>query len=278
MAAHDVVKQGCRRNIGTGQDTFVWKIPWLPCPQNGYVTTNMPPELSQTKVSDLMNIQKKVWDEDILLDLFNARDVQMIKQIPLSVRDRQDTWMWVHEEKGEFSVKSCYRNLVGEQNAPDASFWKKVWNLQLPAKIHFFIWRVCRQCLPTATALIEKRVEISNLCCWCRMADEDARHTLFQCTFASSVWVSMGMSHWIQPRQDESMLEHFKRLFATGSTEQCVMLMLICWSIWNRRNNWLWNKVETSVFGTVNGAMNLLSDWKAAQMEKGKCMGGREMW
>ena len=36
LAAQEVVKQGCRRRIGTGTDTTVWHIPWLPCIENGY--------------------------------------------------------------------------------------------------------------------------------------------------------------------------------------------------------------------------------------------------
>ncbi|XP_074377352.1 putative mitochondrial protein AtMg00310 [Apium graveolens] len=35
-----VIKQGCRRRIGDGEDTNIWKVPWLPCLQNGYLTTN----------------------------------------------------------------------------------------------------------------------------------------------------------------------------------------------------------------------------------------------
>ena len=45
MSAKDAIKVGCRRRIGDGEATKVWKIPWLPCPINGYVTTPMISEL-----------------------------------------------------------------------------------------------------------------------------------------------------------------------------------------------------------------------------------------
>ncbi|KAL8133146.1 hypothetical protein AgCh_008559 [Apium graveolens] len=32
------------------------------------------------------------------------------------------------------------RNL-GESSIPDANFWKKLWNLEMPGKVHFFLWR-----------------------------------------------------------------------------------------------------------------------------------------
>ncbi|XP_074327164.1 uncharacterized protein LOC141665080 [Apium graveolens] len=63
----------------------------------------------------------------------------------------------------------------------------------------------------------------------------------------------------------------FKRLFTTGTMEQCVLIAALCWSLWNRRNKWVWNKIDMSVFGTKSVAINLLEDWKRAQQEKVKC-------
>ena len=266
IAAQEVVKQGCRRCIGTGMDTFVWQIPWLPCVEDGFISTSIPNDFPNIKVCDLVNARDNSWDENILNNLFNERDIRLIKQIPLASTDRRDTWMWLFDTKGEFTVKSCYRQLVGECSTPDATFWKKLWHLELPGKVRFFVWRTCRKCLPTAMALFEKRVDIDRRCSWCRVEQEDAKHALFDCSFARNVWTAAGLANWVQTLQGESIMEHFKRLFATGTKEQCASLALFCWSIWNRRNQWVWNRVETSVFGTTSAAVNLLTDWKAAQM------------
>lgn len=45
LAAQELVKNGCRKYIGNGESTRVWKIPWLPDVGNGYLTTTMPTEL-----------------------------------------------------------------------------------------------------------------------------------------------------------------------------------------------------------------------------------------
>lgn len=47
------------------------------------------------------------WDEDVLNDLCNDRDKRLIKQIPIPIRSRSDSWYWILDDKGEFSVKSC---------------------------------------------------------------------------------------------------------------------------------------------------------------------------
>ncbi|KAL8094866.1 hypothetical protein AgCh_036398 [Apium graveolens] len=268
FTAQEVVKQGCRRKIGTGSDTNVWKIPWLPSKENGFVTTEMPGELENITVYNLMQENDKKWDEEILSDLFNNRDVQLIKQIPISIIERQDSWMWLHDEKGDFTVKSCYRNLVGEYDTTDAGFWRKVWALKIPKKITFFLWRVCKLCLPTAKALIEKRVAIDGRCAWCHLAMEDAMHIFFECSFARLVWEDLGFTGWLQVIQGGSILATFKHLFSTGTMEQCILVVVVCWSLWNRRNKWVWSKVEMSVFGTKSAAVNLLADWRRAQQDK----------
>lgn len=50
LEAQEVIKKGTRRRIGNGDDTMVWKDPWLPCFENENLTTTMPEELQYTKV------------------------------------------------------------------------------------------------------------------------------------------------------------------------------------------------------------------------------------
>lgn len=91
FAAQSIVKQGCRRSIGTGEDTSIWNEPWLTCPENGYITTTVSPELQLAKVSSLLEVGDRRWDGDILRDLFNDRDVQWIKRIPLPIISKRDS-------------------------------------------------------------------------------------------------------------------------------------------------------------------------------------------
>lgn len=156
MEAQEIVKLGCRRRIGDGMSTRVWEVPWLPCPSNGFLTTPMPDQLTNTLVNNLMEENGRGWDDEILRDICNDRDRKLIETIPIPIRSREDSWFWLMEDKDDFTVRSCYRKLQGDIHCPDAIFWKRIWSLKLPSKILNFVWRTCRNCLPTAGALITK--------------------------------------------------------------------------------------------------------------------------
>lgn len=150
FAAQEIVGKGCRRRIEDGQQTEIWKVPWLPDVENGCLTTPMPEYLAGSKVCNLMQLDNKEWDDEILKDVCNERDRKLIKKVPFLRRNEDDTCFWLLDDQGCFTVKSCYRALQGEIMAPHASFWRNVWNLKLPSKIVQFFWRVCSLCLPTA--------------------------------------------------------------------------------------------------------------------------------
>lgn len=111
MKVQDVVLKGCRRRIGDGKDTRVWQVPWLSNAENGCLTSAMHPGLETTAVDSLFSMDGNSWDVEILNDLCNERDKGLIQQIPIPLRPRPDSWFWLPESKGKFSVRSCYRLL-----------------------------------------------------------------------------------------------------------------------------------------------------------------------
>ncbi|KAL8093405.1 hypothetical protein AgCh_035325 [Apium graveolens] len=84
------------------------------------------------RVVNLMDVGHTRWDEEILKDIFNDRDIQLIRQVPISAQIQQDSWFWNLDQSGLFTVKSCYRGLTGEQHYPQEKFWKMLWSLDIP--------------------------------------------------------------------------------------------------------------------------------------------------
>ncbi|XP_074323203.1 uncharacterized protein LOC141660141 [Apium graveolens] len=71
-----------------------------------------------------------------------------------------------------------------------------------------------------------------------------------------------------------------RNVFDKVSKEQCVQLGMVCWSLWNRRNNWVWNKVNGSAIGVMAAVSNLLRDWREAQtmVANGHHADGTRQW
>ena len=55
------------------------------------------------QVSDLID-----WNRSIIAAKFLPEDMEAMVQIPLSRRYVPDVWMWLHNKKGNFSVRSAY--------------------------------------------------------------------------------------------------------------------------------------------------------------------------
>lgn len=268
MAAQKVIQEGCRKRIGNGESTAVWEVPWLPCQENGYMSTYMPNELEGTRVVNFMDENKTGWDEEVLHDVCNERDTELIKRIPIPVSGREDSWFWLFEDKGCFSVKSCYRRLQGEQVWTNAEFWRKLWSLELPGKVINFVWRLCRDCLPTTVNLATKRVQIELKCPWCLVRNEDDTHVLFDCSFARGVWANIEVPEINQIGVQTNAKEILRQLFQLCTKEKLALITTVCWSLWNRRNRWVWDKVSVTEFGVKATAMTLLAEWRKCQEEK----------
>ncbi|XP_074323062.1 uncharacterized protein LOC141660006 [Apium graveolens] len=146
----------------------------------------------------------------------------------------------------------------------NASFWRKLWSLKLPGKIVHFIWRACRLYSPTAVDLKSKHVTIESSCSWCHNYEENGIHVLFDCVFAKSGWEAVSLSNLIQYGPNDNMFDVFVIIFAQCTRDQAAAVTLFCWNIWNRRNKWIWENINMSVYGTKAASTKLLEDWKSA--------------
>lgn len=143
--------------------------------------------------------------------------------------DKNDTWFWVLNDKGTFTVKSAYRWLQGECDSSNKSFWNKLWSLKLPGRVTHFIWRVCNGCLRTLSALFNKHIVQNSQCPWCKSASETDIHVLFLCTFAQTVWSLTWLRQVLQISPGETSLMIFIRVFGNYKKEQCVQFGMLVW-------------------------------------------------
>lgn len=100
LKAQDLFKKGISCRIGNGHDVNILNTPWLPSTADPYIHSDND-AISNQKVASLFRLDEKVWDIDLILDVFETRDVELILSIPLS-EDDKDTWYWRFEEMGDY--------------------------------------------------------------------------------------------------------------------------------------------------------------------------------
>ena len=97
---------------------------------NPFVQTATPIGMDEAKVSLLRYRESSTWDEEPLQRLLNERDRNLILQLPLSTREKKDTWMWCLDTKGDFTVKSGYNHISSSNrsptNADNPTNWRQI--------------------------------------------------------------------------------------------------------------------------------------------------------
>ncbi|KAL0002556.1 hypothetical protein SO802_016337 [Lithocarpus litseifolius] len=104
--------------------------------------------------------------------MFTPEEAELIKSIPLSRCEVEDTLFWPFTSNGVYTSKSGYRFLKAEvqtewdeeQMTHDKVLWRTLWSLQVPKKIKNLVWRACKNSLPTKDNLVRRTI-IKNLTC-----------------------------------------------------------------------------------------------------------------
>ncbi|XP_060962282.1 uncharacterized protein LOC133032375 [Cannabis sativa] len=195
FAAKDTVKLGLRRRIGSGTTVQITTDPWLPVFDNP-IPAPVVDGLDNFTVNSLFEVNNRRWDEDI--DLFAPEIAAIILGIPLNQSGGVDSWYWIAEKNGFYSVRSAYNLLQKLKHHSDDSevivFWKKLWSLKVPPKAKDLVWRAASNCLATKRNLCINKVLSDSTCPMCGVFAESEWHILVSCNFAWSCFGYAGLA------------------------------------------------------------------------------------
>lgn len=78
--------------------------------------------------------------------------------------------------QGPYTTKDCYLRLL--------------WSLKIPLKTKIFLWKFQHEILPTGTLLVSRthNPNISQMCGWCHLQEENIDHLFFKCEIAKWAW------------------------------------------------------------------------------------------
>lgn len=188
------MKFGMGIQIGDGRHTRIWGDKWLPSIERPQIQSLPPFSFEEATVQLLLNEDGKSWNLRQLEFLFSPDETDDITKIHLPWSEQVDSFYWRFEHSGTFSVKSCYYALINRNpiNALPSNYanliWNNIWNLNLPARVTLFMWKVATNCLWTLERLRQRQVQIDPLCSLCGNGMESSYHALVTCPFAIMTW------------------------------------------------------------------------------------------
>lgn len=98
----NLIKEGCKWQVGNGFSIKVWEDEWLPTPHQPRILSAKPEGCTVVKVKYLMRQEKKGWNQRLLRNLFSETEVAGILSLPLSSLGMQDRLIWKHTPNGSF--------------------------------------------------------------------------------------------------------------------------------------------------------------------------------
>jgi ribonuclease HI len=242
-----ILMNGCRWIVGDGTKIRVMSDPWLREKDSVWVQSPQVQGAHDITVNDLMCPNIRAWDKNKIMSLFPMDVVNRIVDIPLIDVIGEDKLIWVDSVNGQYSVKSGYNMLLNVLGRKDRNFneerWSSLWKIRAPPKAKHLLWRICKNCLPTRSRLQEKCVPCPLDCPLCEFNNEDDWHFLVSCNVSTEARIAAGLNEVITSR-----LRHIKTaadlildVCRGEDTDVAGRFATLVWTLWNNRNNAVWN-------------------------------------
>ena len=234
--------RGYRWRIGNGKVVSIWQHQWLPRKHPPQVLSPMVESLADARVALLINESTRQWHTELIDGIFSSVEADLIKSIPLSLCEAEDTLFWTFTNSSVYNSKSGYRflkieaqtELEVEKRMDEKNLWRMLWSMQVLNKIKNLVWRACRNSLPTKENLARRTIIDNPVCDRCKQASESSLHAIWSCGELDAIWE--GESQW-QCHRSFTFVD-FKELLSWLITNQhnLEFYSSLAWLIWTQRN------------------------------------------
>ncbi|KAL6213947.1 hypothetical protein ACLB2K_013386 [Fragaria x ananassa] len=140
VQGRDILEAGIRKHIGNGNQTDIWKEPWVP-------------EWIITIPVSVHNYEDQwIWGED--------RKGRFSVKLAYHVARRQ------------------IQNEDDDEPNPSARLWKHLWKAPVPGKVKICVWKATSNILPKRNRLSQRGIDIDTVCPLCDEEVESPLHAL----------------------------------------------------------------------------------------------------
>ena len=143
----------------------------------------------------------------------------------------------------------------------DKQVWKGIWQLQVPPKIKNFLWRACRNALPTKQALMKRKITADLIYKRCLSVVEETEHAFWLCPELEVVWGDYEEWCFRSEVEFKDVKELLSWLIAEGKSLD--LFAYTAWMVWNQRNKARVNQQAVLRHQVAEQAKQMLAQFKA---------------
>ena len=116
-------------------------------------------------------------------------------------------------------------------------FWKLLWSLKVPHKVHHFAWRACKGILLTKENLSWRGIELDVRCDGCMEDVETVGHLLWSCSRAKEVWQCTKLRFHFDQSQVTSFHDLLWQILMSDSHKvmDAELVVTVAWALWFNR-------------------------------------------
>ena len=131
-----------------------------------------------------------------------------------------------------------------------------MWSLHTPPNVLNFLWRACSDILPTRVNLLRRKIQIDPQCSLCGQSDT---------IFCGNVHLLTMSGRWLVGKSSYEAFSFY--LLARAMVERLDVKELenwamIAWSLWNARNRFHFERVQTHPTVILRVATSLLEEYQ----------------
>ena len=108
LIGRDVIQTGASWKVGDGKKIRIWQVHWLPKKHPPHVSSYPLAEFENSTMDILIDPNRRQWNKEMIDGLFNTKEADLIKKIPLSYEASEDVLFWPHSSNGRYSCKTGY--------------------------------------------------------------------------------------------------------------------------------------------------------------------------
>ena len=144
----------------------------------------------------------------------------------------------------------------------DRPIWEKeIQKLNVPPKVHTFLWRACSNILPTRENLHKRRLQLELGSGFCCQTTESIEHVLWECPFARNIWALCCGKIQKCPNAALDFFYLFRMMVDRLTQAELEQWATVSWAIWNARNKFYFENIQRHPKDIFKEATCLLGEY-----------------